>query len=130
MATTRGGATSACHTHAAESDQVGAIWTSHGLWRRIGKQRTKKHGQRRGEVETLKSVWGWRVCDCCGETLVLGEAMLSVPTGDGTKQVCPGCADTWSTDSPRQKIASADTTRPSLQAGPGLDAHGCAAHAA
>jgi hypothetical protein len=130
MATTQGGATSACDTQAAEGDQVGAIWTSHGLWCRIGKQRTKKHGQRSGEVETLWSVWGWPVCDCCGETLVLGEAMLSVPAGDGTKHVYPGCADTWSTDSPRQNTASADATRPSLQAGPGLEAHRCAAHAA
>jgi hypothetical protein len=132
MATNQGEATAACGVHAAGGKQIGAIWRSHGWWRRVGTQQAKKHGQRRGEVETLRRVWGWRVCERCDETLVLGEVMLRVPAGDGMKEVCLGCAGTWSTEGPTLfgTIAGMQrTARPSLEQ-PGPETHGCDAHAA
>jgi hypothetical protein len=146
MAMTQGDATSAYSVQAAEGKQIGAIRDSHSLWRRIGTRRAKKHGPRRGEVETLERVWGWRICGRCGETLVLGEVMLSVPVGEGTKDVCLGCAGGWGSteeptrftaiahaaadESPRQKTARAATTRPAPEAAPGPEAHRRDAYAA
>jgi hypothetical protein len=145
MATTQGEATFAYDVQAAEAGPIGAIGESHGLWRRIGTRWEKTHGRRRDDVETLQSVWGWRICDRCRETLVLGEVVLSVPAGDGRMQVCPGCTGTWSTEvparvnraaraaadeSPRQKTARADAICPAPKAGPEPEAQRYDAHAA
>jgi hypothetical protein len=95
MATTRGGIASASAMRPADEKQAGAMWKSHSLRHGIGTRRSKGRCQRGGEVETLRQAWGWRTCDRCGETLVLGEEVLRVPVGESTKEMCLDCAGIW-----------------------------------
>ncbi len=44
------------------------------------------------EAQVLERHWGWRSCDHCGETVMLGEEMLRLRAGTGPMEVCLGCA--------------------------------------
>jgi hypothetical protein len=52
-----------------------------------------KNGQAaRREAEVLERLWGWRCCDRCGETIILGEEILRLRRDGGTERLCFGCA--------------------------------------
>jgi hypothetical protein len=55
-------------------------------------ERISPRETRRGEAEAVRRRWGWRACDRCGDIVMLGEAMLHLRFGEGTEEVCLGCA--------------------------------------
>jgi hypothetical protein len=54
--------------------------------------RTKGRQQEGREAEVLSRLWGWRTCDRCGETIVLGEETFRLRLDRSTEEVCSGCA--------------------------------------
>jgi hypothetical protein len=95
MATTHGEAISANGVQGAEGMRPHEMWKSHSPWRHVNTQLAAERGRRRGEGEALKRVWGWRTCDLCGETVVLGQEMVGLSVGMSPKDVCPGRAGAW-----------------------------------
>jgi hypothetical protein len=57
-------------------------------------------GQGTREAEVLERLWGWRTCDSCGGTIMLGEATLA--SRDGTGHFCLTCAE--APDEPAQEV--------------------------
>jgi hypothetical protein len=48
-------------------------------------------GRDRREAEVLERLWGWRTCDQCDGTIMLGEAAL--PSRDGAGRLCLACPE-------------------------------------
>jgi CRISPR/Cas system-associated protein Cas10 (large subunit of type III CRISPR-Cas system) len=61
-------------------------------------------GQDRREAEALERLWGWRTCDHCGSTIMLGEATLA--SRDGAGHLCLACAE--APDEPRRETRKSD----------------------
>jgi len=40
----------------------------------------------------LERVWEWRICDRCGETIMLGEERLRPRLDQGIEAMCLDCA--------------------------------------
>ena len=51
----------------------------------------------RREAEVLQRLWGWRICDRCGETTVLGEAVFRKRRDGSSEELCSLCAAAPST---------------------------------
>lgn len=51
----------------------------------------------RREAEVLQRLWGWRVCDRCGETIILGEEIFRPRRDGGSEKLCPLCVAAPST---------------------------------
>ena len=47
--------------------------------------------QGRYEAEVLEPRWGWRTCDRCGKTIMLGEEMLRWRLDECIETVCLDC---------------------------------------
>ena len=46
----------------------------------------------RREAEVLHRLWGWSICDCCGETIVLGEEVFRTRRDGSSEELCSLCA--------------------------------------
>ena len=46
----------------------------------------------RREAEVLERLWGMRICDHCGETIILGEKVFQVKLDGRAEAVCSACA--------------------------------------
>jgi hypothetical protein len=46
----------------------------------------------RREAEALQRLWGWRVCDRCGETIILGEEVFRLRRDGSSEELCSPCA--------------------------------------
>ena len=46
----------------------------------------------RREAEVLERLWGMRICDHCGETIILGEKVFHVKLDGRAEAVCSACA--------------------------------------
>ncbi len=50
------------------------------------------HVAARREAEVLERLWGWRSCDRCGETIILGEETPRLRRDGSIEKLCLGCA--------------------------------------
>ena len=44
------------------------------------------------EDKALERLWGWRTCDRCGETIMLGDGSRRLRHDGGADDVCLDCA--------------------------------------
>lgn len=71
---------------------VRGLWKAQSARRHVGKRSTQAGGQKRRETDVLERLWGWRTCDRCGHTMMLGEGTFRLRLDRITEEVCLDCA--------------------------------------
>ena len=55
-------------------------------------RRSKTRSQKEREADVLERLWGWRTCNRCGQTMMLGEGTCRLTLEKGSEDVCMDCA--------------------------------------